>query len=149
MFHGTVAVLLGGVAFAKVHSLITGQADFHAYDPLLTHFRQGWVMVAAAGLELAVAAAMVLGRDPALRSGTVLWLSVVLVLYRLGLWAIGHAGNCNCLGRPASWWFTLQPGVAEFLLKGMLAYMLAGSAALWWWRQRREAAGAGGRGARK
>ena len=133
----SVGLILGVTALAKVHSLWVSRGDFYAFDPLITFSRQGWLMAGAAALEVLVLILILTLRDLPTRLGIILWLASVFALYRLGLWVVGYAGNCACLGRPQSWWFTANSNLVEGLMRGSLFYLAVGSAVFWLLMSRR------------
>jgi len=139
VFQGSVALILALTAAAKVLSILAGNWDTNAFDPLLSPIRQVWLVAGAAGLEVAILCVMLISRDESLRLCAIFWLASMFAMYRVGLAAIGYAGNCNCLGIPQSWWFTVHRQAGDNAMMLVLLYMLAGSACLLFFRQRRSA----------
>jgi hypothetical protein len=73
---------------------------------------------------------------PLTQLSAVAWIGTVFLCYRIGLWAVAYEGECSCLGHLADP-LGVSPSTADWVAKGMLAYLLAGSACfLWLWRRR-------------
>jgi hypothetical protein len=101
-------------------------------DPLLEFLTTRQLLALTALLEAGVAVVIlwagraVAGSEKLL---LVLWLAMMFLLYRLGLWWIGHQGGCNCMGNAAQW-LGASPATLDIAAKVLLAYLLLGSFAL-------------------
>ena len=85
------------------------------------------VLIFAAALESAVAVLIVSPRlSYSLAIASVAWLGTVLLFYRSMLWASGYKGTCDCLGNLIQA-LHLTHKEADFIAKGILAYLLVGS----------------------
>jgi hypothetical protein len=121
---------LGKAVAASGDARVLGQPD-----PLfgLLSLRQS--MLLAAAIECVVA--VLVWRAPnALRKATLLlWIGAVFFVYRIGLWSVGFDGACRCLGNMGDV-FGISPQTADWIAKGILAYLLVGSAAILLWHPR-------------
>ena len=63
------------------------------------------------------------------RSRLLAWLGLIAVLYRIGLWWVGFEGSCRCLGNLGDV-FGISAETADWIAKGILGYLLVGSAAI-------------------
>ncbi|HEY5298230.1 MAG TPA: hypothetical protein VIK59_09910 [Verrucomicrobiae bacterium] len=104
-----------------------------AHDPIfgITIRNVFWIV---GGIELAVALVCLFGRPTSLQLTLVLWLSINLVVYRLGLAGSfrGSIGNLSdVLG--------ISPAMADGLLKIVVLYLLTGSflSLLWLWMRKK------------
>lgn len=128
-FLTSCAVILTVTALAKFIS-VTDEVKVLAWpDPVFEFltFRQLFFLTGA--LELAVASILLFSRvNIATKLAAVLWISATFLTYRIGLWAIGYKGECNCLGHLTDW-LGLAPGIVDAGMKTILAYLLLGSIA--------------------
>jgi hypothetical protein len=100
-------------------------------DPLLDFLSTRQLLALTALLEAGVAAVILwAGRAVAASEKLllVLWLAMMFLLYRLGLWWIGHQGGCSCMGNAAQW-LGASPATLDIAAKVLLAYLLLGSLA--------------------
>lgn len=129
-FLTSCGVILTVTAFAKLVS-VTGEVKVLARpDPVFVFltFRQLFFLVGV--LELSVAAVIFSPTPRVVNKLTlVAWISSVFLAYRIGLWAMGYKGECNCLGHLTDW-LGVAPGIADAGMKTILAYLLLGSVAL-------------------
>lgn len=91
------------------------------------HFR--YLFLAAGVFEMAVALVCLFGKNILLQAKLVAWLSLILLIYRIGLSLLGASEVCGCLGTLTSA-INLPPQTADFLMKIVLGYLLAGSSAI-------------------
>jgi hypothetical protein len=101
-------------------------------DPLLEFLSTRQLLALTALLEAGVAVVILwAGRAVAASEKLllVLWLAMMFLLYRLGLWWIGHQGGCNCMGNAAQW-LGASAATLDSAAKVLLAYLLLGSFAL-------------------
>jgi monofunctional biosynthetic peptidoglycan transglycosylase len=112
-------------ALAKFVSVGIALGKSSSVDPFLM-LDQRWVELFAAVIELAVAGLLFCGRDRRIKYLVLVWLSLLLALYRLGLWWTAPYAACSCLGILAhteSRWSVS----AELVLKLALGYLFFGS----------------------
>jgi protein O-mannosyl-transferase len=105
-------------------------------DPLLEFLTTRQLLALTALLEAGVAAVILwAGRAVAASEKLLLvfWLSTIFLLYRLGLWWIGHQGGCNCMGNAAQWLGT-SPEKLNSIATVLLAYLVVGSSGLLVWK---------------
>ena len=135
--------LLAVVAVAKLISAFGGAAILHRGDPILG-FSYQWVLCLAAILEDTVAGICFSNQSQGFKSGTIAWLTGMVLLYRLGLAWIKYPGACKCLGNLTDA-LHIPPHWANTAALGILIYLLAGSvASLLWCRRRKRMAPATG-----
>ena len=67
-------------------------------DALLSFATVRQLLVCAALIEISVALYIRYAQSDLNRALSVLWLCLLLAIYRLGLWSIGFQGYCKCLG---------------------------------------------------
>ncbi len=127
MFLIAIAVILVLTALAKIWSAFGQTAVLYEIDPIFgISFRT--LMLVAASLELIVAG-VCLYRSELVAAVAVVWLSLAILIYRIGLWWVGWEKPCHCLGD-----FSTALGMssehADSLMKGVLALMLFGGGGL-------------------
>lgn len=126
----SVGIILSVIAVAKFVTLHGGVGS--QFDPLFTFLPSASVLLLVAGIELAIVAFLLLKScSLSLKLLLVAGFSMLLVAYRLGLWASGYtvAGNCGCLGFLTEW-LGLSPARADRIAVFVLAYLMIGSSAL-------------------
>jgi hypothetical protein len=112
-----VAVFLALTGGVKLVSIMQETRALGAPDPLFSGLTVRQVLLAAAALELGVAAVLFRHRPARWAPGLILWLVAVFGAYRLGLWAMGFQGHCGCLGHL----FDRLPGLEVWADRVMLA----------------------------
>jgi hypothetical protein len=136
----TAVLLLTLTAAAKIfaasgESRILGQAD-----PLFGLLTMRQSMLLAAALEIVVVV-LVTRAPTALRKAVLLlWIGSVFLVYRIGLWWVGFEGSCRCLGNLGDV-FGISAETADWIAKGILGYLLVGSAAILLWHLSRRGHG--------
>ncbi len=139
----SVAITLTVVAFAKLWSISGDSRLLVEYDPILG-MRFDDLMLMAAVMELCIAAICAFRST---KSGliSVVWLSTVILCYRVGLWWIGWQKPCSCLGNLTDA-LHISPQLADNVMKGLLAFMFVGSVSLLFmqWRESRSRQVGGG-----
>src|SRR5207249_12077617 len=108
---------------AKFYSLFEMQGKLHVRDPLL-YLRTDMLLVLVGSLEIAVAAIILSPGSFSFKLRSILWLSSMLLVYRIGLFGIGYRKPCLCAGSPNSWLMLLNPSQMDFAMKIVLLYML-------------------------
>ena len=128
---------LAVTGLAKVFSATGPARALDLADPLLgIPFRHLMLLVGLA--ELLIAFFCLFTDKQKLSLLAVAWLSTNFLVYRLGLWFIGWHQPCGCLGNLTSL-LHISPGLADNIMKGVLAFLLLGSYSLLvgMWRQGR------------
>jgi hypothetical protein len=127
-----VAVLFCAASLAKVIGLATGTIDGHKDDVLFVGIPQVVSLGLASFLELAVARVLFLSSDAIAKHALVMWLSMVFLSYRFGIWLTGVNYLCPCFGGiykllqvPAAW----TDSFAVFLL--VFCFWTSGVLAVW------------------
>lgn len=130
-------VILTLTAWAKLYSATGHQGILNVADPLLGVSNRVVLLVAGA-VELGVATCLLAAEDGIIKCVFILWLSLNFVLYRVGIAWLFPGKLCPCLGNLTDK-LGLKPGVANWILKVVIAYMLAGGFFFWLkeWRLRR------------
>ena len=121
----SAGVLLAITAVAKMFSAIGTARALDVADPLLgLPFRQLLLLVGLVELLIAFFCLFTDSRHFSLRA--VGWISTNFLVYRLGLLLIGWNHPCACMGSLAGV-LHLSDQAADNIMKGVLAYLLAGS----------------------
>jgi hypothetical protein len=92
-------------------------------------------MLLAAALEIVVVVLVLRARDIVRKAALLLWIGSVFLVYRMGLWWVGFEGSCRCLGNMGDV-FGISPENADWIAKGILVYLVVGSAAILLWHPR-------------
>lgn len=127
--------ILALTGLAKAFSAIGPARALDTADPLIgIPFRQLLLLVGL--VELFIAFFCLFTDKRRLSLLGVAWLSTNFLVYRLGLWFIGWHHPCACMGSLAGA-LHLSDQAADNIMKGILAFMLAGSYLLLFsqWRQ--------------
>ena len=122
---GSILVL---TALAKSIGLLQGARILYATNGLVG-IDNRYVYGSAVVAELAVAAFLLLGRDPVTKAFSVVWLATSFGAYRIGNWWLDIPEPCSCLGQVSDWIPGLSP-YTESIALGLLAYFLTGSMAI-------------------
>jgi FtsH-binding integral membrane protein len=120
-------VLLALTAIVKVISALGTARILDQPEPLFQMMTHRQMMFMAAGLEVFVIWMMWRERSPVGRAALVAWLGMVFLIYQAGLWWVAYDGPCPCLGNITAA-LGIPAATAGLLTKGMLVYLLAGSA---------------------
>jgi hypothetical protein len=134
-FANVAGGVLAATGLAKAFSAIGPARVLDAADPLIgIPFRQLLLLVGL--VELFIAFFCLFTDKRRLSLLGVAWLSTNFLVYRLGLWFIGWHHPCACMGSLAGA-LHLSDQAADNIMKGILAFMLAGSYLLLFsqWRQ--------------
>jgi len=124
-----------GLAFlfpglAKAFSAVGADRALDVADPIIgLPFRQ--VMLGVGLIDLPIACCCLGAGKRWLWLLAVARLSTNFVIYRLGLWWIGWHRPCRCLGNLTGA-LHISPTTADYIMKGVLAYLLIGSYWLLW-----------------
>ena len=129
LFVRSVAGFLFLTAAAKMLSLQGALSILSAQNPLFWYLNNRQVLFVATTLEFATVATILLSGNRVFRLGIMLWLGVLFLIYRVGLWWIHANTPCLCLGNIAGW-MGLSPIEADTISKVVLAYQVGGSAGL-------------------
>jgi hypothetical protein len=92
-------------------------------------------MLLAAALEIVVVVLVLRARDIVRKAALLLWIGSVFLVYRMGLSWVGFEGSCRCLGNMGDV-FGISPENADWIAKGILVYLVVGSAAILLWHPR-------------
>jgi hypothetical protein len=121
----TSGLLLLGTGGAKIISAMGHAKALKSIDPVFQiTFRQ--LFLIAGLIELGAACICILSKHVHLRAGIVFCLSIIFVVYRLGLMWLGYHGTCHCMGRLTDA-LHLSPAFADMIMQIVLAYLLVGS----------------------
>ena len=119
---GAVLAITG---VAKAFSAIGNARVLDTIDPLIgVPFRQLFFWVGLAELLITFFCLFTAKRRLSLL--LVAWISTNFLVYRIGLWFIGWHHPCGCMGSLAGM-LHLSDGAADGIMKGVLAFLLAGS----------------------
>jgi hypothetical protein len=125
-FTASAVLILAITAVLKVLAA-SGKARILAQpDPLLVFFSTRQTMISAALLELAVVGLILWERDRLRQVALVAWIGTVFLVYRAGLWWVGHEGACPCLGNVTRS-IGLSPTMEDLGVKVLLGYLVLGS----------------------
>jgi hypothetical protein len=129
VFIQTAVLLLAVTALAKILAA-TGEARILGQpDPLLGLLSMRQSMLLAAALEIVVVVLVYRAPNVLRKAELLLWIAGVFLVYRIGLWWIGFEGSCRCLGNVGDV-FGISAEIADWIAKGVLAYLLVGSGAI-------------------
>jgi len=124
-FLRSAGVLLVITALAKLISSAGHDRILQISDPIFgMAFR--YVFLIVGSLELLIGLYSVFGKRPVFQTLSIAWLSTAFLVYRIGLIGIGYRKPCGCLGNLTGA-IGLSPQMADDLMKGVLAFLLAGS----------------------
>ncbi|HEV2394416.1 MAG TPA: hypothetical protein VG146_18860 [Verrucomicrobiae bacterium] len=105
LYLAVCGVLLAVTAGLKVFMALGEQpiTMLQGADPVIGFLTGRQMLIAAAGVEVAVVC--FLTRTSKLRSGlaSLIWLSALFGIYRTGLFLLRHSLTCNCMGIAAVW----------------------------------------------
>ena len=124
-------IALGGSGGAKVLTVFGSARLLDAPDPIFG-FPFRYLLLGVGVLELTIASRCCCRRSTAVNAMLVAWLASSFLVYRIGLWSIGWHHPCGCLGRLTDI-LHISPSLADNAMKGLLAYLLAGSYAIVFW----------------
>jgi hypothetical protein len=96
-FLKSVSIILVITSVAKIWSAFGGAKVLSAPDPI-TGLAFGRLMMAAGIIELVAAVFCMFGNTVKLKIFIIAWLATIIVVYRIGLGALGWHKPCNCLG---------------------------------------------------
>lgn len=131
LFVTSAAVLLLATALAKAVSAVGDAVILQGPDPIFGIALRTLLVVTAA-IEGVVAWVCLRASRFTLKVELLLWLSIVFVLYRLGLWVVGYDQPCHCLGTMTDA-LHISPGSADVGMRIVLLYLLIGSGAARLW----------------
>lgn len=127
VFVRTSAVILLVTGAVKLISSLGEARILQQSDPLIWFLTERQMLALAAGMELVIVVALSSERlDETSKLLTIAWLGSMFLLYRVGLWTIGFAGACSCLGNAAAW-LHVSPVAVERIMGGLLLFLLLGS----------------------
>lgn len=135
LFLRTAGYILGVVGLAKAFSAIGPAHALDVTDQLIG-FTFRHLLLLAGLAELLIAFFCLFTDKQRFSLLAIAWLSTNFLVYRLGLWFIGWHHPCACMGGLAGV-LHLSDQAADNIMKGVLAYLLAGSYALLIWEWRR------------
>ncbi len=123
-----VAILLFFTATVKVMSLFGDYTQYlHRSDPLFAELPTLYIFIFASFLEIFVATLLFLIHSVKIKSLLVLWLSLIFVVYRLGLWYYYPTRvSCKCMGSFSKWIHLTEQSINTITF-GILVFMIIGS----------------------
>jgi hypothetical protein len=127
MIIAVIAVMLFITAVAKMFAL-SGSAPLLAVEDPVLGVRFSILLFASAVLEVVVGA-ICLRRPVVDGLSAILWLSSIILSYRVCLWWAGWTKPCGCLGNVTDA-LHISPLLADNLMKGLLSFMFIGSLSL-------------------
>src|SRR5262249_54776769 len=86
----------------------------------------GHLLFSVGIVEVGIALICFLKKRQLLSATLVAWLAAGLLVYRLGLFWMGWQLPCSCLGNLTDA-IHIPPQVADYIMKGVLAYLIIGS----------------------
>lgn len=125
VFFPSAATVLLLTGLLKLLSALQETKILARPDPVLLVLSIRQTSFIAALLEIAVGMALLRTGSAMRKIALVLWLSGILVSYRLALWLIRYGGACSCLG-DVSDWLGLPREWAEWTPRFVLGYLIAG-----------------------
>ena len=135
-FLRSVAVILLLTAAAKAVSVFGTQSILEKADPIFWVLKNRELLTVVATLEAVVAVLLLSKASLSIKRGSLIWLCINFLLYRMGLWITDAPVACKCLGDLADR-IGLSDSQASWIMLGTLGYMLGGSL-FFFWRSRSE-----------
>lgn len=134
----SASILLALSAIAKLVSACGAAAILERHEPLFG-LSYRLLFIAAGSLEFAMAVFCFLAKSTFMRVGIIVWLSTIILIYRLSMPVVGYHQACPCLGNVTEM-LHVSAHAANIVMKFVLAYLLSGSylSPHWLWRQREE-----------
>ncbi|MBI1178883.1 hypothetical protein GC207_15735 [bacterium] len=125
VFFRFAIVLLAFTFAAKIVSIFGQARILQTADPVTgISFRA--LMLIAAGMEAVVVVILLKSKLVLFKLALICALANCFILYRLFFWAIGSPHFCPCLGTLTDA-LGMSPGVVDWFLKGVVAYLWLGS----------------------
>lgn len=125
-FHRSAAAILLLTAAAKVISALGSQTILEKADPIFWILKNRELLLLVGALETGVAVLLFSKASLSLKRGSLIWLCVNFLLYRMGLWITGAPATCKCMGDLADR-IGLSDSQASWVMLGILGYLLGGS----------------------
>ncbi len=125
-FHLSAAAILFVTAVAKGFSAFGSQAILDKVDPIFWVLKNRELLLLVGALEVGVALMLISKASMSIKRGSLLWLCINFVLYRVGLWITGAPAACKCMGDLAER-IGLSDAQASWVMLGVLGYLLSGS----------------------
>lgn len=98
-----VIVVLGLTAYAKIHSIYLNPKVLSLADPIFSFLTSRQLLLIAVVIELLALGIVYSASARKTKLEAVSWLAALFTVYRSGLWAMGVAEPCKCLGDALSW----------------------------------------------
>jgi hypothetical protein len=124
VFFGSVLVVLGVTAGAKLLSVTSHERIMSIHDPVL-HLSYRSTLMLAAAVEIGAAVALVKARSKRTKHRIILWLCAVLVTYRSLLHLLSPGSTCPCLGTLTTQ-LHISESAASLGLQMIIAYLAIG-----------------------
>jgi len=134
-FFQSCGVILTLTAWAKFYS-VNGSAGNLDLPDVLFGIPYHSLLLITGLLESAVVAFLLLSEDAVSKCACLLWLTLNLVLYRVGMFFLRPGTPCPCLGNLTDA-IHISPRTADYAMKAVLGYLLIGSCATLLWLRRR------------
>jgi hypothetical protein len=126
VFLATAFFILLGTGCAKLVAVLGEHPLLTYQDPLFSFLTRRQVLFFAAVFEVGVGCSIVCLKSRLAKLALTAWVSIVLALYRLGLWWIDYSGPCPCLGTLTAS-LKISPDTADAIMKLSLMYLLTAS----------------------
>ena len=97
-FFRSVAVILLLTAAAKAVSVFGTQSILEKADPIFWVLKNRELLALVATLEAVVAVLLLSKASLSIKRGSLIWLCINFLLYRMGLWITDAPIACKCLG---------------------------------------------------
>jgi len=130
-FLRSAAVILLLTAAAKFASAFGTQSILEKADPIFWVLKNRELLAVVATLEAVVAVLLLSKASLSIQRGSLIWLCINFLLYRMGLWITDAPVACKCLGDLADR-VGLSDSQASWVMLGALGYMLGGSLFFFW-----------------
>ena len=130
-FLRSVAAILLLTAAAKFASAFGTQSILEKADPVFWVLKNRDLLVLVTALEAFVALLLLSKVSLSIKRGSLIWLCINFLLYRMGLWITDAPIACKCLGDLAER-IGLSDSQASWVMLGALGYMLGGSLFFFW-----------------
>jgi len=120
----SVALILCLTGFIKLLAAVQRTSFLNEADPLFAYFSNRQMSIIVGLLETGLATLLFLSKSDTMRLGSVLWLGLLFLLYRVGLSVVHYRGPCSCIGGAITWFTQSREArvAVDSALKTIIAY---------------------------
>ena len=123
VFIGSSAIILFVTAGIKLFAVFSNVPYMTLNDPIFQFLNNRSMMLLAAFTELILGVFLLLRCSGFVKLWSLVWLALLFLSYRFGLWLIGFSSPCPCLGGAMNW-LGMKPASADTVAKWIIGYFL-------------------------